>query len=90
MALIAPHLNVGGNRGNQARSREINMKERAGNLLQEPLVDQECLKLLGMKDHPLAHKNLGDATRTDVEMAAALYFKAARNAEAIVKRLRTC
>lgn len=50
------------------------------NLLDDPLVDKQCLALLGMKDHPLAHMRLGNATRKEVMAAAKLHERAAEKA----------
>ena len=47
-------------------------------VMEEPLIDREILKRLGIKDHPLAHMKLGDATREDLETAAAMHQRAAR------------
>jgi AAA+ superfamily predicted ATPase len=44
----------------------------------EPLIDDEVLKLLGIKNHPLAGKKIGDATRDEVREAADLHERAAK------------
>jgi hypothetical protein len=46
-------------------------------VLEGVLITPDCLKLLELEDHPLAHKRLGDATRADLKMAAKLHEQAA-------------
>jgi hypothetical protein len=46
-------------------------------LLQQPLVDLDCLRLLKLADHPLAHKTIGEATFDEIEMARMLHERAA-------------
>lgn len=56
----------------------------------QPLVGEQCLKLLGMKDHPLAHTRLGDATQDEVMAAAKLHERAGAEAakrEAALRKL---
>jgi hypothetical protein len=65
----------------EARRQRRRSGSMSRNLMDEPLIGAECLELLGMKDHPLAHKLLRDATREDLQEAAKLHERAATEAK---------
>jgi hypothetical protein len=69
------------------KGRKAMPRAAKNDLYQELFISRECLDLLGIKDHPLAHKRFGDATREDLAVASDMHMQAARIAEG---RARLC